>query len=64
MVRTLRTSNSYDVEGIRPTGQFRDRSGWFEGIEPHQNTVMQGEAGLLGSSGEFERLEPPQTAVM
>ena len=22
---------------------------WFEGIEPHKNTVIQGEVGLLGS---------------
>ena len=45
-----RTSlNHCDAMGSRPTGQFRDSSGWFEGIEPHQNTVILGEAGLLGS---------------
>ena len=50
MVRTLRTSsNSCDVEGIRPTGQFRDSSGWFEGIE-------------LAVSGEFDVVRTLRTS--
>ena len=56
------SSNHFAAWGIRPTGQFRVSSGWFDYIEPPRTTVMQGKHAYRAVLSEFWVVRPHRTS--